>query len=653
MGIQINGSSDIISAADGSLTISGADLTSLTQVAVSGVSTFSQVSFGSTINVRIGDTNTGCSLTSGTNNNFLGASAGRNTTAGAHNNFLGRCAGFANTTGSFNNFFGLDAGCCNTTGNGNNFLGNTAGRANTTGNFNNFFGNSAGRVNTTGCYNNFFGLQAGRYNTTGRSNNFFGFNAGFCNTTGCHNNFFGEYAGFRNTTGCHNNFIGNAAGFANTTGSHNIFFGLYTGKCNTIGCNNNFFGKYAGCSNTTGCHNNFFGRDAGCVNTTGCDNNFFGNSAGRCNTTGCFNNFFGLAAGCCNTTGGCNNFFGNYAGGKTTTGSCNTFLGRYAGCNNTTGSHNIAIGNGAQLASATASCQLVISAGGVDFLRGDSSGRLLIGTSSSASAGDSQYAKLQVKGNTFSATGNGILSLQSGTTNPSSGNALGTILFADNVGGEFGRIDCFVDGTSGTNDYPSRLTFSTTADGASTPTERMRIGNNGVITTTASASDVFGFVINTNSGNQYNLHLVKSADQNTINEDYLRGSGGGTVRFKFVGNGGLYNYSANNTNLSDINTKKDISPAADTWDCIKEWEIVNYRYKNQPDDADLNLGVIAQQVSESCPEVITVFSEATEDEPEKLGIKEQQMYWMAIKALQEAQVRIEALEAEVAALKAQ
>jgi hypothetical protein len=35
----------------------------------------------------------------------------------------------------------------------------------------------------------------------------------------------------------------------------------------------------------------------------------------------------------------------------------------------------------------------------------------------------------------------------------------------------------------------------------------------------------------------------------------------------------------------------------------------------------------------------------------RMGVKEQQMYWMAIKALQEAQVRIEALEAEVAALK--
>ena len=61
-------------------------------------------------------------------------------------------------------------------------------------------------------------------------------------------------------------------------------------------------------------------------------------------------------------------------------------------------------------------------------------------------------------------------------------------------------------------------------------------------------------------------------------------------------------------------------------------------------------------MAESCPEVLTVFQEAreaTEDAPaqeERLGVKEQQMYWMAIKALQEAQVRIEQLESKVAAL---
>jgi len=40
-------------------------------------------------------------------------------------------------------------------------------------------------------------------------------------------------------------------------------------------------------------------------------------------------------------------------------------------------------------------------------------------------------------------------------------------------------IEASVDGTPGTNDMPGRLVFSTTADGASTPTERMRIDNAG------------------------------------------------------------------------------------------------------------------------------------------------------------------------------
>ncbi len=40
-------------------------------------------------------------------------------------------------------------------------------------------------------------------------------------------------------------------------------------------------------------------------------------------------------------------------------------------------------------------------------------------------------------------------------------------------------IDVWVDGTPGDNDMPGRMTFSTTADGASSSTERMRIDNAG------------------------------------------------------------------------------------------------------------------------------------------------------------------------------
>jgi hypothetical protein len=153
------------------------------------------------------------------------------------------------------------------------------------------------------------------------------------------------------------------------------------------------------------------------------------------------------------------------------------------------------------------------------------------------------------------------------------------------------------------------------------------------------------------------IHYAGSSINNT-GQPFLYCHDTSVLRAEFRSNGGLANFSANNANLSDRNAKKDISLAADTWSCVKEWEIVNYRYKDQSDDADLNLGVIAQQVAESCPEVITVFQEAkeaTEDQPaqeERLGVKEQQMIWMAIKALQEAQLRIETLEAKVSALEA-
>jgi len=42
-------------------------------------------------------------------------------------------------------------------------------------------------------------------------------------------------------------------------------------------------------------------------------------------------------------------------------------------------------------------------------------------------------------------------------------------------------IACEVDGTPGADDMPGRLVFSTTADGASSPTERMRIKSSGIV----------------------------------------------------------------------------------------------------------------------------------------------------------------------------
>jgi hypothetical protein len=55
------------------------------------------------------------------------------------------------------------------------------------------------------------------------------------------------------------------------------------------------------------------------------------------------------------------------------------------------------------------------------------------------------------------------------------------------------QIMAEVDGTPGTNDMPGRLVFSTTADGASSPTERMRIDNSGRVG--IGSSSLAGYIL--------------------------------------------------------------------------------------------------------------------------------------------------------------
>ena len=330
---------------------------------------------------------------------------------------------------------------------------------------------------------------------------------------------------------------------------------------------------------------------------------------------------------------------------------------------------------------------LFFMAGNSERGRFTSDGKFLVGTSS-----DSLGSTIIAQGNSSDSSGVGIMRACCGTASPANGAELGALTFGDSGHvGSVAIIGLRDGGTWSGSSKPSRLTFSTTADGASSPTERMRITNSGfakfsntgtyqhAVTTSryefrSNQNDVTFNIVNANASPSStslgcNIYYTNASPNNTSNE-FLYCEDSTALRASIRSNGGIANFSANNVNLSDINAKKDISPAAGTWDCLKDWEIVNFRYKDQPDDADLNMGVIAQQVAESCPEVITVFQEAKEakeavlDEdgnelepaqeaqPEKLGVKDQQMMWMAIKALQEAQLRIETLEAANAELTA-
>ena len=140
--------------------------------------------------------------------------------------------------------------------------------------------------------------------------------------------------------------------------------------------------------------------------------------------------------------------------------------------------------------------------GGSEKIRINSSGRLLIGSTVESSHGGIDSA-LQVIGTgtddssitmsrfsndvhsaylVFSKSRNGSIG---GNTVVQDGDSLGRMTFFGNDGTDgstpAAEIDVEIDGTPGSNDMPGRIVFRTTADGASSVTERMVINSSGKI----------------------------------------------------------------------------------------------------------------------------------------------------------------------------
>lgn len=146
---------------------------------------------------------------------------------------------------------------------------------------------------------------------------------------------------------------------------------------------------------------------------------------------------------------------------------------------------------------------VALSTGTTERLRIDSSGRLLVGTSSAAQYNHfTDGIRFQVAGTGSAGASAQFATFENSTAGPnaifaksrganigtnavvSNGDSIGNLIFVGADGANYTRaaqIAAQVDGTPGTNDMPGRLVFSTTASGASSPTERLRIDSTGFI----------------------------------------------------------------------------------------------------------------------------------------------------------------------------
>ena len=276
---------------------------------------------------------------------------------------------------------------------------------------------------------------------------------------------------------------------------------------------------------------------------------------------------------------------------------------------------------------------------GSEKARLDSSGRLLVGTSSAR--GDHVF---QIEGSNYelssprftrfgdNAVSPGVvLAKTRGTTAGSNTivnaeDRLGRLEFQGTDGTATrtaALIDVFVDGTPGTNDMPGRLVFSTTADGASSPTERMRIGNGGL----------------TSIGGVYTFTTGNAANVNVDSSGYLQRS------------------------TSSIKYKTDVETLDDQYaDALLACRPVWYRSTCEHDCSEHSYwGFIAEEVASIDPRLVHwKTTEITHDEngaavstpctPEPEGVQYERFVPHLLNLIKRQKEQIEAMEARLSAL---
>lgn len=170
-----------------------------------------------------------------------------------------------------------------------------------------------------------------------------------------------------------------------------------------------------------------------------------------------------------------------------------------------------------------------------------------------------------------------------------------------------------------------------------------------------SAANWTHIISNKNASSPYGVEILyTAAAPNGTDNYFLLCADSGANRAYIPSNGGLYNYQANNSNLSDERLKKDWANAPSYYERWKQIEFKTFLYKDQT-DTELNLGVSAQQLESVCPELVNKNGwgkEIPEDGVPLKSVYQTDFQFATAKALQELMLKFEELKAEFDAYKA-
>ena len=182
---------------------------------------------------------------------------------------------------------------------------------------------------------------------------------------------------------------------------------------------------------------------------------------------------------------------------------------------------------------------------------------------------------------------------------------------------------------------PGRLGFFTTQSGSTNPTERMRISSAGVSYAWNNNAST-AFIAASGAGNSTTVVIAARRSAGSID--------GGTNAYFIYANGSA-------GNASDVNLKKNIETTRDGYlEDLNRLRVVKYNWNDQEDTEPRELGLIAQEVEEVFPGLACDMSNNDEggDKATVKGIKYSVLPVMLLKALQEADAKIEAQAAQIA-----
>ena len=166
-----------------------------------------------------------------------------------------------------------------------------------------------------------------------------------------------------------------------------------------------------------------------------------------------------------------------------------------------------------------------------------------------------------------------------------------------------------------------------------------------IVSANTGGNAVFKVANTATSGNTTTyISFMDGSGANSVNSAHFQGFNGSNNHY-LLGNG-------TTTFTSDEVAKKNIETTRDGYlEDLAKLRVVKYNWKEDEDGTDKELGLIAQEVEKVFPKLVMLdFDPQIPDKDKKKMIKVSVLPFMLLKALQEANTKIEALEARITAL---